>query len=56
MRKNYNMHLLWAQLLHNYFKQGENIGVKHNRVFLWLKVSFYVSMGGRTESYVICSL
>lgn len=49
------MHLLEAQLLHNYFQQGENIGVKHSSVFFWHKVSFSVSMGGRTEPHAISS-
>lgn len=49
------MHLLRAQLLHNYFQQGENIGVKDNGVFLWHKVSSSVSMGRRTEPYATSS-
>lgn len=55
MRKTYNMHLLWAQLLHNYFQEGENIGIIHNIIFLWHEVSFSLNVGERTEPYAISS-
>lgn len=44
-RKTYNMHLSKAQLLHNYFQEGVNIGVKHNSVVFVAQGIFFCEHG-----------